>query len=189
MSALLMQLMLTSSLGMWSVADGPSTVDNTGALGLTIALPEDRWFRRDEDIPFRVIVANKTAEDLAVCFELSPFQKKVITFRLFDDSGREVTSEPNLHLDYEVNVVQDTVLLPPLGEHVGTLRLQREYLPRAGGCGTFTAVAVYHCPFNTEEVIGGRRIHTATGVLTSSPVAVRIDSRSWLKRAFGAECR
>lgn len=190
MSAMVTFLMLAGALASVAASDRSAASVDAGALGLTIAPPEDRWFLENEDIPFRVTIANKTDDELAVCFENSQVQKKLITFRLYDDSGKEVTSDPSLHVDYGVTLEQDTVLLPPLGEHVGTVRLQREYLPRVvGACRKFSVVAVYHCPFDNEEVIGGRRIHVAAGVLTSSPVTLKIDSRSWLKRTFGSECR
>jgi hypothetical protein len=162
---------------------------DVGVLGLTIALTDDRWYRADEDIPFRVTMKNETAEELLACVEHSPVQKKLITFRLHDDTGTEVTSQPRLQVDYGVTIDEDTVLLPALGAHVGTVRLEREYLPRDQGCRTFSVVAVYHCPLNAEEVIGGRRLRVANGLLTSAPVSVRVDSRSWLKRVFGGDCR
>jgi len=190
MSAMLELMALAVALVVLAGADVPSTVaGDAGVLGLTVASTEERWFRGDEDIPFRVTLTNRTSDDLAACFENSQFQKKLITFKLFDDTGVEVTSRPSLHLDYGVTVEEDTIVLPPLGEHVGTLRLQREYLPRAQGCQTLRVVAVYHCPLDAEEVIGGRRLHVAVGLLTSPPVSVRVDSRSWLRRAFGGACR
>lgn len=196
MSAILSRIAIVGALTSMCIAAvaNPARAGDTMAtsddrlLDLTITLPEDRWFRTDQNIPILVTVTNKSSEELVACFENSDVQKHLITFRLHDETGIDVTSDPKLHVDYGIAVEVDTVVLSPFGNHFRTLSLEREVLPRGGGCRKLNVVGVYHCPVSTNEEIAGRRRQVATGVIVSRPVSIRLDSRNWLSRVIGGDC-
>lgn len=150
-----------------------SQIELRGPLQLHLDIQEQRTFRRQDLMNFRITLTNQSEQPLLLCGENWITPKGIVRLRAFDSRGNPVKLIEKLHADFFVTDY-DLVELKPNGSVGGFLRLDRDRT-FAFTNGRYAIQAEYGCAMEGVRLTRGRHVRIEGRQILSNRVWIDIE--------------